>query len=450
MRSRLLLTYLFVATVSLTVAYLTAILFLRVTMIDYVRHSQIEASQPFEDYFVQYYQSKNGWNDINQVDIDHLIEATIPDEEAEFGLTLVSVDGKVLLSNNTAYYEFKIGDSSLVYGAPVIVAGDTVAYLFAGSLHDRLLPKMDNEIILRAQSATNWATVIGALVGLLLSVVMSRILLRPIAVTIDAVKKISQGESSLRVPLEPYRDMAELGLAVNDMAAEIEKNQRVQRLMIMDIAHDLRTPLSVQKATIEAFEDKIYQFDDEGLAVLKNQNSQLIHLVEDLRLLTLSDAGVFVIRKEKVELQVFLKGILNSFESVFTKKNLQTVFTTNDEDYLLEIDLHLMQRVFENLLQNAYQHSPEGGEIRMKILRMINRMEIIVADQGPGIPENKLETIFNRYYRIKSAGEGAPEGLGLGLTISRRIVEAHGGKLYARNSPGRGAEFVLELPYSTW
>src|SRR5690606_38488023 len=137
------------------------------------------------------------------------------------------------------------------------------------------------------------------------------------------------------------------------------------------------------KATIEAFEDKVYPFDEEGLAVLKAQNNQLIHLVEDLRLLTLSDAGVFIIRKEKVELQVYIRGILNSFESIFTKKNLQTIFTTNGDEYLIDIDPHLMQRVFENLLQNAYQHSPVGGEIRIKILRMINRMEIIVADQGP-------------------------------------------------------------------
>jgi signal transduction histidine kinase len=89
----------------------------------------------------------------------------------------------------------------------------------------------------------------------------------------------------MRVPLEPYRDMAGLGQAVNDMAMDLEKTQRVQKLMLMDIAHDLRTPLSVQKATIEAFEDKLYQFDEEGLAILKNQNNQLIHLVEDLRLL---------------------------------------------------------------------------------------------------------------------------------------------------------------------
>lgn len=291
--------------------------------------------------------------------------------------------------------------------------------------------------------------VVGLSAGFLISVIMSLALLKPIKATIDVVKKISQGDLSMRVSLEPYRDMAGLGQAVNDMAMDLEKTQRVQKLMLMDIAHDLRTPLSVQKATIEAFEDKLYQFDEEGLAILKNQNNQLIHLVEDLRLLTLSDAEIFVVNKQQVELQAFTKEILNNFDSVFTKKNLHSALSPNEEEYLIDIDPHLMQRVFENLLQNAYQHSPQGGEIRIKILRMINRMEIVVADEGPGIPENKLETIFNRYYRVKQAGEGDPEGLGLGLTISRRIVEAHGGKLFARNTPGKGAEFVLELPYSS-
>lgn len=449
MRTRLRITYLIVAIVSLTVAYLTAILFLRLTMVDYVRASQIKDSQPFQQFFVQYYQAKNGWSDIGQVDIDQLIATTIPDQNAEFGLTLVTVDGNILLSSNKGFGEIKVDGSTMAYAAPVVVAGDTVAYLFAGSLHDRLLPKMDGEIIIRAQDATNWATIVGALVGFIMSIFMARTLLRPIDVTIDAVKKISQGEIGLRVPVEPYRDMAELGQAVNDMAVNLEKNQQYQKLMIMDIAHDLRTPLSVQKATIEAFEDKVYPFDEEGLALLKRQNSQLILLVEDLRLLTLSEEGMLTVRKEQVPLNLFIQAILTSFESILVKKDIRMVFNPAEDDFLIDIDPHLMQRVFENLLQNAYQHSPEGCEISLRILRMISRVQITLTDQGLGIPENKLDTIFNRYYRVNSAEAGVPEGLGIGLTISRRIVEAHGGKLYARNTAGKGAEFVLELPYST-
>jgi len=209
----------------------------------------------------------------------------------------------------------------------------------------------------------------------------------------------------------------------------------------------LRTPLSVQQATLEAFEDGIYDFDNEGLTLLKQQNTQLIHLVEDLRLLTLANSRNFKLFKEKVELGGFLKNILNSFESVYAKKGIQINYKTQPVDCMVEIDAHLMQRVFENLLQNAYQYSPEGGEVELRLQRMINRIVVILRDQGPGIPEDKLETIFKRYYRIKQDGENSPEGLGLGLTISKHITEAHGGKLFAQNNKEGGAEFVLELPY---
>lgn len=448
MRNRMLVSYLLVAVVSLTVAFLAATVFVQSTIVDHFRKIQIAECEPFQEFFEQYYSAHGSWDGISQLDIHNLMNDSIPEKDSHFGLSLVDVNGAILLTDNKAQYGTVVEKSSLAFGAPVVVNGETVAYLYSGSLTDRILPSLDTELIKRTRISFILAMIIGLVVAFFMSTFMTRALLRPIGVTIEAAKRISKGELNLRIPLEPYRDMAELGEAVNDMAADLEKNQRVQKFMLMDIAHDLRTPLSVQKATIEAFEDKVYQFDEAGLALLKMQNNQLIHLVEDLRLLTLSDAGIFTIRKEKVELQIFVQDILNSFESVFAKKGIRAVFSSDQDDYRIGIDTHLMRRVFQNLFQNAYQHSPEGGEIQVRILKMINRLEIIVADQGPGIPKDKLVTIFNRYYRVSPAGEEVPEGLGIGLTISRSIVEAHGGKLYARNLPISGAEFVIELPYS--
>jgi len=448
MRNQMLIGYLHIAIVSLIVAFLAATVFVQLTIVDHLRNEQIADCEPFQDFFEQYYITHGNWDGVSQLDIQKLMNNSISEEYSHFGLSLVGIDGTVLLTENKAQYGTIAEKPSLALGSPVIVNGETVAYLYSGSLTDQLVPRLDAEIIKRTRISIVLATIIGLAVAFFMSTFMTRALLRPIRVTIDATKKISQGELAVRVPLEPYRDMAELGEAVNNMAAELEKNQRIQKFMLMDITHDLRTPLSVQKATIEAFEDKVYKFDEEGLALLKTQNDQLIHLVEDLRILTLSDTGNFVVRRENVELRVFVQGILISFETVFAKKGIRAVFPPNHDDYLIRIDPHLMRRVFENLLQNAYQHSPEGGEIRVRILKKINRMEIIVADQGPGIPEDKLATIFNRYYRVSQTSEAVPEGLGIGLTISKSIVESHGGKLYARNSLGKGAEFVLELPYS--
>ena len=438
-----------VALLSLVVAYLAAILFLRLTVTDYMRNSQIADTQPFQAFFQNYYQSNDGWQDVDQVNISQLVTEEIPEEYFLYGLTLVNTNGEILLSENTSQHGMIVTSDTLEVGSPLKVDGNTVAYMFSGSLNDKLLPMFDTEIADRVKVATIRASLLGMLVALVMSLIMTHTVLKPIGVTIDAVKKISKGELGVRVPTKPYRDMAELGKAINDMASDLEKNQRIQKFMLMDIAHDLRTPLSVQKATIEAFEDGVYSFDEDGLALIKLQNRQLVHLVEDLRLLTLTDAGLFEVQKVETELQVFLQAILTSFEGMFGKKGITFNFSISPDEIFVDIDPHLMQRVLENLLQNAFQHSPVNGEIQLKILRKINRVGILIADQGPGIPEKKLETIFNRYYRVRPAGQGTPKGLGLGLTISRRIVQAHGGTLYAQNIPGKGAEFVLELPYSS-
>lgn len=438
-----------VALLSLVVAYLAAILFLRLTVTDYMRNSQIADTQPFQAFFQNYYQSNDGWQDVDQVNISQLVTEEIPEEYFLYGLTLVNTNGEILLSENTSQHGMIVTSDTLEVGSPLKVDGNTVAYMFSGSLNDKLLPMFDTEIADRVKVATIRASLLGMLVALVMSLIMTHTVLKPIGVTIDAVKKISKGELGVRVPTKPYRDMAELGKAINDMASDLEENQRIQKFMLMDIAHDLRTPLSVQKATIEAFEDGVYSFDEDGLALIKLQNRQLVHLVEDLRLLTLTDAGLFEVQKVETELQVFLQAILTSFEGMFGKKGITFNFSISPDEIFVDIDPHLMQRVLENLLQNAFQHSPVNGEIQLKILRKINRVGILIADQGPGIPEKKLETIFNRYYRVRPAGQGTPEGLGLGLTISRRIVQAHGGTLYAQNIPGKGAEFVLELPYSS-
>lgn len=447
MRNRLILSYLIVVIASLIVTYLVGIFLVRQTLIDHMQSDQINDYQNLQSYFQSYYSSHAGWTGIEETAPEDLVNKVAP--PAENGFVLVDLDQKVIFATEESLLGREVSKFTTLIGAPVQVNGQSVAYLISEGIVGRNFSELDDDIFYRSAIASLEAVFLGLLVGFVMSLFMIRTILKPIGVTISAAKRISQGDLTMRVPLEPYRDMAPLGEAINEMAADLEKNQQIQRNMLMDIAHDLRTPLSVQQATLEAFEDGIYDFDSEGLTLLKQQNTQLVHLVEDLRLLTLANSRNFKLFKEKVELGGFLKNILNSFESVYAKKGIQINYKTQPVDCMVEIDPHLMQRVFENLLQNAYQYSPEGGVVELRLQRMINRIVVILRDQGPGIPEDKLETIFKRYYRIKQAGENSPEGLGLGLTISKHITEAHGGKLFAQNNKEGGAEFVLELPYPT-
>lgn len=445
MRKRLILSYLLVVIVSLIVTYLAGILLVRETLIDHLQSDQINNYQDIQSNFQSYYSSNAGWAGIEETSPDDFL--TKENLFTEKGIALVDLERRVIFATEESLLGREVSKFTTLIGAPVQVNGQSVGYLISASIVNRTIKDFEDDILYRTAIAALEAILLGLIVGLLMSLFMIRTILKPIGVTISAAKRISRGDLSMRVPLEPYRDMAQLGEAINEMAADLEKNQQIQKHMLMDIAHDLRTPLSVQRATIEAFEDGIYDFDVEGLNMLKQQNTQLVHLVEDLRLLTLADSSNFKIFKESIELSGFIKTVLNNFESVFAKKNLKINYSPQAVECIVKIDPHLMQRVFENLLQNAFQHSPEGGVIELRLQRMINRIVVVLRDQGPGIPEDKLETIFKRYYRIKQAGENSPEGLGLGLTISKHITEAHGGKLFARNNKEGGAEFVLELPY---
>lgn len=448
MRIRLLLSYIAVVLVALIVGFLIAALLVRNTVVNYMKEIQATEAGPFLSFFEEYYIEQNGWKRVEELDLKSIHAEIAAPAVSHYDLALVDSDGTILMAENKASLGKIINKATIQIAAPIEVEGKTVGYLLSGNFIDRILVSMDKSILNEATWAILRALLIGLVIGFLMSAFMTRAILRPIATTIAPTKRISQGDLSLRVPLEPYRDMSQLGEAVNEMAADLEKNQESQRYLLMDIAHDLRTPLSVQKATIEAFEDGVYEFNAAGIRQLHHQNDQLIRLVEDIRLLSLTDLGEFSPNKVQVEINGYLEKLLFNFSSILNKKSIGIDFIPIQPDSMVEIDPHLMTRVIENLLQNANQHSPEDSVIEVRIRRRNDRIVLTIRDHGPGIPEDKLETIFKRYYRMRPVKEGEPEGLGLGLTISKRIVESHGGDVYARNCEDGGAEFVIELPFS--
>lgn len=446
MRIRLLLGYVLVVLVSLIVSFAFAVLFVRDTIINHIADDQSNQALPLLKVLQNYYEKNGSWNDVEYLDLEKMLDESMQGEAWHYDFALSDTNGNLIIVENPSLLGKRINQATIQISAPVIVGDEVVGYLLSGNYIDRVIDIVKQSVLEMATVDILKALTIGLLIGFLMSFFMIREITQPILTTIAATEQISQGNFSMRVPLKTYRDMALLGEAVNEMASSLETNQKNQRYMLMDIAHDLRTPLSVQKATIEAFEDGVYKFDEDGIQQLKQQNTHLIKLVEDIRMLTLTESTCFKPNREPVELNGYINKITTNFSNILTKKSMTIKFTPFQSDCFAKIDPHLMNRVIQNLLQNAFQHSPQNSVIDVKLALEDNWIKIKIHDQGRGIPEDKLETIFRRYYRMKSVTEGEPEGLGLGLTISRRIVEIHGGRVYAHNCLDGGAEFVIELP----
>lgn len=216
--------------------------------------------------------------------------------------------------------------------------------------------------------------------------------------------------------------------------------------MTADIAHELRTPLAVQRATVEAMMDGVYPMDEKSLKPVMEQNVLLSHLVDDLRTLALADAGELRLEKVNMNVAKLVESVIHRFESQASRQMVNLNYTLAPDLPRVHADPIRVEQIMTNLIGNALRFTPENGRIDLNVEMSGQTIEIRIKDSGPGIPEESLPYIFDRFYRVdksRSRGEG---GSGLGLAIARHLAHAHNGDITARNHPSGGAEFSLSLP----
>jgi signal transduction histidine kinase len=233
---------------------------------------------------------------------------------------LVSPKGDVIHAINQDMNYTKIEPFYLIFATRVQVEGELVGYIVSGKLLDRVPPDFSDTLINLLWESLIKAAIVTLVMGFLLAIFMASHLLEPIQATIKATRKISEGDFKQRSPEHTYKDLAELTTSVNDMAVNLEKNDLKRSSLFSDLAHDLRTPLAVQRASIEATEDGIYPFNQETLTTLKQQNAHLVRLVEDLSLLAMLDEGLFTPRKAQHDLADFTRAVISRCVSLLTKQ----------------------------------------------------------------------------------------------------------------------------------
>lgn len=446
MRNRLILTYAFVMLLTIIIAFTSAIFFLSNASVDYLSRMQKVSSDPYLEHLAKYYTSAGGWENIET----HFKSLNLPEEELEFfreqEIALVSPEGDVLYAVNQEMSGTKVERFYLVFASRIFVKGEIVGYIVSGRFINRMPPDFSDTLLQLLWISLLKAATVTLIVGLILAIFMAWRLLQPIRATINATQKISEGDFKQRLPVQSYKDLTDLTTAVNDMAATLEENDLKRSSLFADLAHDLRTPLAVQRASIEAVEDGIYPFNQETLTTLRHQNDHLVRLVEDLSLVASLDEGEFVPKMSPHDLAEFTQDIVNRFKGLLTKQERRVQTIALQKGVIVDIDPDRIEQILENLLQNVVRYTPVDSSIDVAVYAKGKLAILSLRDHGPGIPADKLESIFDRYYQLNCKENPDRSGQGIGLAIARRLARVHGGHLYVRNHPGGGAEFTLELP----
>jgi signal transduction histidine kinase len=286
-------------------------------------------------------------------------------------------------------------------------------------------------------------------IAIILTYFLSRRILSPVKALTKAARQFGKGDFSHRVSEEGKGEIADLARSFNSMAENLEKNEQLRRNMVADVAHELRTPISNLRGYLEAISDGLVQPDEKTIRSLSEEASSLARLVADLQELTLADSGNLRITRQPEDLTMLVRDSVTAIQGKAANKGVSVSSELPEILPLVDIDAQRIKQVLGNLIDNAVAHTGAGGAVNISSRQDGDFIYITVADTGEGIPPEHLPFIFERFYRVDKSRTRATGGSGLGLTIAKRLVDAHGGTITVTSQQGKGSAFTFSLPVIT-
>lgn len=388
--------------------------------------------------YVHYWQQGLRWDDVQSV-----VEAL---GVSGTHIILVAANGTVVGDSKGALVGQNYTDST---DSPIELQGPTG---LLGRVYISSDPAAEPYVapFLRLSASINRSLLLGGSVAigiaLLLTFILSRRLTSPIGVLAKTARRLGRGDLSQRVRVRGEGEVAALAQAFNSMAADLEYAEQLRRNMVADVAHELRTPLSNIQGYLEAIRDGMIEPDANAIQSLNEEATLLSRLVNELQELTLAEAGELRLVYQAEDITNLVKQAVTPLQPQMVAKDISLSLDLPDDLPSVNIDWQRVNQVLHNLLENAVAHTRIGGSIKVSAGARGKWVEVSVSDTGEGIPAEDLPHIFERFYRVDKSRARATGGSGLGLTIARRLVEAHGGAIRVQSELGKGSRFSFTLP----
>jgi signal transduction histidine kinase len=359
--------------------------------------------------------------------------------------TLTDTNRTVVLAGPGDQVGDLLSQSEIESGLPIKVKGNTVGFMVTRQPTIRANPA-ETAFLDRIKQIYFLSAVGVIALALLLAFLLSRTLTRPIRELTAATRAVSAGDMAQEVPVRSRDELGQLAASFNQMNSKLAQSLNLRRQMTADIAHELRTPISVILGHAEGVHDGILAPSLETFEIIRDEASRLEQLVEDLRTLSRADADELPIERQPVAPGTLLTDMQAAHTHRSAQKNISLIIQIAPDLPEIVVDPGRMMQVLSNLMDNALHYTPEGGRISLSAQVVDEKLEIRVQDSGPGIAEGELDRIFDRFYRSDPSRQRDEGGSGLGLAIARAIVEKQDGRIWAESKPGEGTTIVIHLP----
>jgi len=303
----------------------------------------------------------------------------------------------------------------------------------------------DEKFLITINSIFAAASILTLIIAIRSSTHISNKFLNPIYTIKENAKLIEQGKyKTLNDVNTNTFELHELSVSVKELAERLNYQESLRKRMTTDIAHELRTPLAAIQSHIEAFMDGVWEPNDERLSVIHGEIIRLTKLINELSELSIVEDDEINLKLSNVDISSTLNNIIESYEPMFLDKNIN-INKNIQNDVNLMGDMDYLKRIFVNIISNAIKYTNENGSVSVSLEQIKDKIRIIVKDTGIGIPKEDLKYIFERFYRSDLSRNRQTGGTGIGLTITKALVEAHGGTIKIDSEVGKGTNVIVEF-----
>jgi len=336
-------------------------------------------------------------------------------------------------------------DVSLLTLQPIFYKQKIIGYL--GLLPGHPIKQLGDKQFMEQQAkAYLWITFLMIALSASLALLLAYLFGRPLKKITVATQALGMGEYAMRLPITSNDELGQLARDFNEMAAALQQSEQARQRWVADVSHELRTPLAILNGELEALQDGIRPMNIDAIHSLSSEVSRLTRLTNDLYQLALSDHGALTYRKIKLNPIALLKQNIAGLKPKFDHKQITVTLFDKSHNIRLFADPDRLTQLFQNLLTNSAKYTDNGGHLDITLSQKNKTLFIDLSDSAPSVPQQKLEKLFNRLYRVEKSRSRNLGGAGLGLSICKNIITAHHGKMSAHPSILGGLAIHIELP----